>query len=112
MRRYSLVLALGLAFSIVPGAVGAAVQAPRISKPRPAPPTPSTVLPLPPAVIDNTLAIGGDDVNARRVESRLSVEVRVNGRGPYHFLVDSGADTSVVGLRIARELQLPLSTPV
>ena len=41
----------------------------------------------------------------------MTVEVRVNGRGPYQFLVDSGADTSVVGLRIARDLQLPLGTP-
>ena len=35
----------------------------------------------------------------------------VNGRGPYRFLVDSGADSSVVGLRLARDLQLPLGTP-
>ena len=35
----------------------------------------------------------------------------VNGRGPYRFVVDSGADTSAVGLRIARDLQLPLGTP-
>jgi predicted aspartyl protease len=35
----------------------------------------------------------------------------VNGRGPYRFIVDSGADTSVVGLRIAQDLQLPLGTP-
>ena len=51
------------------------------------------------------------DLKARKVETRLSVEVQVNGRGPYHFVVDSGADTSVVGLRIARDLQLPLGTP-
>jgi hypothetical protein len=38
--------------------------------------------------------------------------VKVNGRGPYQFIVDSGADTSVVGLRIARDLQLPLGSPV
>jgi hypothetical protein len=67
---------------------------------------------LPPAVLDEALDIGGDDINAREVETRLSVEVRVNGRGPYQFVVDSGADTSVVGLRIARDLQLPLGTPV
>jgi hypothetical protein len=66
--------------------------------------------PLPPAVIDDTLAVEGDEIDAREVETRLSVEVRVNGRGPYQFIVDSGADTSVVGLRIARELQLPLGT--
>ncbi|HEY0697528.1 MAG TPA: retroviral-like aspartic protease family protein, partial [Micromonospora sp.] len=68
--------------------------------------------PLPPAVLDDTLAIGGEDINARKVNTRMTVEVKVNGRGPYRFLVDSGADTSVVGLRIARDLQLPLATPV
>jgi ribosomal protein S28E/S33 len=67
--------------------------------------------PLPPAVIDDSLAVEGDEIDAREVETRLSVEVKVNGRGPYQFIVDSGADTSVVGLRIARELQLPLGTP-
>jgi len=91
---------------------GTAAQAPRISKPRPAPPTVSTMPRLPPAILDNTLAIGGEDIKARRVETRLSVEVHINGHGPYQFLVDSGADSSVVGLRIARELQLPLGTPV
>jgi len=68
--------------------------------------------PLPPAVIDDALAIGGEDVNARKVSTRMTVEVLVNGRGPYRFLVDSGADTSVVGLRIARDLQLPVGAPV
>ena len=67
--------------------------------------------PLPPAVLDNTLAIGGEDINARKESTRMTVEVRVNGRGPYQFLVDSGADSSVVGLRIARDLQLPMGTP-
>jgi aspartyl protease len=36
----------------------------------------------------------------------------VNGRGPYRFVVDSGADSSAVGLRIAHNLELPLGTPV
>jgi predicted aspartyl protease len=67
--------------------------------------------PLPPAVIDDTLAIGGEDINARKIRSRMTVEVLVNGQGPYRFLVDSGADSSVVGLRIAQQLQLPLGTP-
>jgi predicted aspartyl protease len=67
---------------------------------------------LPPAIIDDQLAIGGEDVAARKVETRLTVAVGVNGRGPYQFVVDSGADTSVVGLRIARDLNLPLGKPV
>ena len=111
MPRHSLILAVGLTFLAVIGDGAAAAQAPRISKPKPAPPLRSPMPPLPPAAIDGTLAVGGDDINARKVETRLSVEVRVNGRGPYQFLVDSGADTSVVGLRIARDLQLPLGTP-
>ncbi len=90
----------------------AAVEPPRIGRPKPALSTPPNMPPLPPAVIDDTLAIGGEEIDARKVETRLSVEVRVNGRGPYQFVVDSGADTSVVGLRIARALQLPLGTPV
>ena len=106
--RRALMLALGLLLS----APALSADAPKIGKPRPAPPGPSTMPPLRPAEIDDKLAIGGDDVNARKVETRMTVEVRVNGRGPYHFVVDSGADTSAVGLRVARDLQLPLGTPV
>jgi hypothetical protein len=97
--------------SVAANAVGASADPPKISRPRPAPPTPSNIPPLPPAVFDPTLAVGGQDVKARKVETRLSVEVLVDGRGPYRFIVDSGADTSVVGLRIAHDLQLPLATP-
>ena len=107
--RYCLVLLLAL---LVASRIGAAAQVPRISKPRPAPPSASSMPPLPPAIIDDTLAIGGQDVKARRAETRLTVEVYINGHGPYQFVVDSGADSSVVGLRIAHDLQLPLGTPV
>jgi len=103
-------LSLGLTLSALAVAGAGAVQAPKINKPRPAPD--SKMPPLPPAVIDDRLIIGGEDINARKVSTRMTVEVRVNGQGPYHFLVDSGADTSVVGLRIARDLQLPVGTPV
>jgi hypothetical protein len=106
--------ALMLAFLAVLPAVAraeATAEPPRISKPTPAPPTSPNVLPLPPAQFDNSLAIGGKDVKARQIDTRLSVDVRVNGRGPYHFVVDSGADTSAVGLRIAHDLELPLGQP-
>lgn len=109
--RCALILALGLTslpFAFAP----ASAQPVRISKPKPAPATAvPNVAPLPPASIDNNLAIGGEDVKARQVDTRLSVDVHVNGRGPYRFVVDSGADTSAVGLRMAQDLQLPLGTP-
>ena len=108
--RPGLILALTLAIAATAGAVGASAQAPQIRKPQPVPDAPN-MPPLPPAVIDNSLLIGGDDVGARKAETRMTVEVMVNGRGPYHFVVDSGADTSVVGLNIARDLQLPLGRP-
>ena len=62
---------------------------------------------LPPAELDDTLAIGGTEIDGRKVASRMTVQVRVNGSGPYKFVVDSGADTSVVGERIAAALKLP-----
>jgi predicted aspartyl protease len=105
-------LFLLIAFACVGIAASAPAQAPRIAKPRPAPPGPSTMPPLKPAEIDNKLDIGGDDVKARKVETRMTVDVQVNGRGPYHFVVDSGADTTAVGTRLSRDLQLPLGSPV
>lgn len=111
MPRRPLTLALTLALSATVCS-GASAQAPVIAKPRPAPPGPSTMPPLPPAQIDDKLTIGGDAVNAQKVESRMTVDVQLNGRGPFHFVVDSGADTTAVGLKVARDLQLPLGTPV
>jgi predicted aspartyl protease len=41
------------------------------------------------------------------------VDVRVNGKGPYTFFVDTGATITVVGAPLARALHLPLiDTPV
>jgi len=106
--RGTWVLAVGLAMAALAGDASIAADAPKIAKPVVVPPNPMP--PLPPAVIDNQLLIGGEDVNAKKDNTRMTVEVRVNGRGPYQFLVDSGADSSVVGLRIARDLQLPLGS--
>jgi hypothetical protein len=110
MRARATLLALALGVT----ALSASAQPadPRLlGKPRPAPATKPDVPPLPPAQYDSTLQIDGEEVDARKVRSRLSVDVNINGNGPYKFIVDSGADTSVVGLRIARNLQLPLGAP-
>ena len=111
--RAALILAFGLLASGAAGDVAAASSTPpEISKPRPVPPNlPPNVPPLTPAVIDPTLAVGGSNIKAREADTRLNVDVMVNGTGPYRFIVDSGADTSAVGLRIAHNLELPLGTP-
>ena len=79
---------------------------------RPTPLPARTLPPLPPAVIDDALEIGGDAIDGRKTRSRMTVGVEVNGRGPYRFVVDSGADTSVIGVALARTLLLPAGTPV
>ena len=66
---------------------------------------------LPPAQFDETLAIGGEEIGARKLRSRMTVDVLVNGTGPHKFVVDSGADTSVVGERLAGKLAMPEGTP-
>ncbi|HVZ30121.1 MAG TPA: aspartyl protease family protein [Asticcacaulis sp.] len=37
---------------------------------------------------------------------RLTVEVHINGAGPYHFIVDTGAERSVIADTVAAELNL------
>lgn len=86
-----------------------ASSAPRKSKPEKLPAAPMAT--LPPAIIDNALEIGGDDVEARKARTRMTVEVQVNERGPYRFIVDSGADSSVIGWKVANALALPLGRP-
>lgn len=62
---------------------------------------------VPPATIDDGLQIRGEEVAARRDETRMTVAVHVNGEGPFNFVVDSGADRSVVGATLAARLRLP-----
>lgn len=70
-------------------------------------PPPAPLPTIPPATIDNNLEIAGDPLAADEVKSRLFIAVEVNGHGPFRFLVDSGADRTVVGLDLAARLALP-----
>ena len=109
--RRSAIAGLMLMLAGLASTASAGDEPPKIAKPRPAdtpPPAPQT---LPPASLDSSLAIEGEDIKAKKVETRLSVDVHVNDSGPYRFIVDSGADTSVVGVKIAKALELPLGTP-
>lgn len=45
---------------------------------------------------------------ARTDEARhLTIEVMINGKGPYHFVVDTGAERSVMADNVAAALNLP-----
>ncbi len=68
---------------------------------------PAVVPTIPPAVIDNSLEVAGDPLAAEQVKSRMFILVGVNGQGPFRFLVNSGADRSVIGAGLAEQLKLP-----
>ena len=89
-------MALGLTLLAAPA--GAQVAPP------PPPPPPL----IPPAQIDNTLEVAGAPVRVRVTNSRMTVPVFVNRQGPFRFLIDTGADRSVIGTAVARQLGLEL----
>ncbi|AXJ95060.1 MULTISPECIES: aspartyl protease family protein [unclassified Sphingomonas] len=81
--------------------------------PQHAPPSPSSVRITPgEAQIDDTLDVAGDSIAAEQIDTRMAIGVTVDGHGPYRFVVDSGADRSVIGARLARDLALPAGEPV
>jgi predicted aspartyl protease len=79
----------------------------------PASPPATAALPfIAPASIDNDLEITGDALEADQLKRRLFIDVKVNESGPHRFLVDSGADRSVVSDGLAARLNLPAGEPV
>lgn len=64
------------------------------------------------ATIDDSLEIEGEALEAEQLKKRLFIDVKVNNSGPHRFLVDSGADRSVVSDGLALQLGLPAGAPV
>jgi predicted aspartyl protease len=97
-------------FPLLLAAAAASVPAPA------APTTPPLTAPgvsrIAPAVIDNSLEIAGDALAAEQLKKRMFIDVKVNDSGPHRFLVDSGADRSVVSDGLALRLNLPQGEPV
>ena len=56
---------------------------------------------FPPAA---TIVAAGEDVSRR-----MTVPVTVNGQGPFHFVIDTGADRTVISKELAEQLALPKS---
>jgi predicted aspartyl protease len=60
--------------------------------------TPSTLPIAPPA---DVVVAGTDDFY------RMTVPVMINGKGPFPFIIDTGADRSVISTQLADRLELP-----
>lgn len=52
------------------------------------------------------------EATKKAVDRRLSVQAFVNDAGPYPFLVDTGANASVISKELAASLDLPRRSPV
>jgi predicted aspartyl protease len=76
------------------------------------PALPAATALIAPATIDENLEITGEALAAEQRRKRLFIEVRVNDDGPHRFLVDSGADRSVVSDSLAARLALPAGDSV
>lgn len=96
LDRRLLMSVLGAAVAAPGAAFAQPVQVPPASSATPPPPTPQT----------GTL-IGGRDRS-----SRMTTKVHINGQGPYDFVIDTGANRSVIASEIATELKLPFGEPV
>ena len=59
----------------------------------------ATPTPLPPAP---QVILTGEDANLR-----MTVPVMINGKGPFHFVIDTGADRTVISRELAETLGLP-----
>src|SRR4051794_40215139 len=72
-----------------------------------------------PARIESVLALGGPDGAPSPAEAatlletafdqakRVTVPVAIDGRGPYPFVVDTGANSSVIAAELAQALGAP-----
>ncbi len=59
-----------------------------------------------PKAKSDTIQGGVDD------SDRLTAPVMLNGKGPYAFLIDTGAERSVISADLAAELGLPVGDPI
>lgn len=70
-----------------------------------APPPVDTPLPVDASTLPGDPA--STAVKLREIDTRMTVPVLINGKGPYRFIVDSGATRTVISARLAAELGLP-----
>lgn len=63
------------------------------------------------AVQDTPQASTTDPLKYLDAAKRLTVKTMVNGQGPFDFLVDTGANSSVITTELANQLNLPRGAP-
>jgi predicted aspartyl protease len=79
---------------------------PAVDGQNPVPPAQDPELIAPETLVDGTLLALGD------LDSRLTVPVAVGGKGSYNFIIDTGAERTVVSRELAGSLRLVAGAPV
>ena len=78
------------------------------------PPQDPAAVPQDPAAVPQAPVetVDGSLVNLGELESRLTVPVAVGAKGPYNFVIDTGAERTVVSRQLAGSLNLSAGAPV
>lgn len=68
--------------------------------------------PPPPAASSSTPDADADDLAFLDIETRMTVPVQIAGAGPFGFIIDTGAQRSVISRQLATRLGLPAGPDV
>ena len=68
--------------------------------------------PQDPDSVGTESGVDGTLLNFKEADSRLTVPVAVGGRGPYNFIIDTGAERTVISSQLAGVLQLAPGAPI
>ena len=90
--------------AVAAGLTAGALLAPSLVRAQPA--DPATALAAPPADPASVVAASAD------FSDRMTVPVKLNGQGPFPFVIDTGSNRTVVSDVLARRLNLPMSEPL
>jgi predicted aspartyl protease len=71
-----------------------------------------TLPPQDPESVGTENGVDGTLLNVKEADSRLTVAVAVGSKGPFHFIIDTGAERTVVSSQLAGQLQLAPGAPV
>ena len=106
LTRRNLAAGLGLSLMAEQAWARSTTPAPLLKTSLQTPPPSSATAPatLPPAATDAVPAVFLD--TALDATDRMTVEVFINGQGPFNFVVDTGADRSALSIPLAQRLGL------
>lgn len=96
-----------MARTCIPVVIISLISVPCIAQTDSPPPAPQTI-PSPIVTETTSTGVAGDVLAAGSDKAkRMTVPVMINGLGPYQFVVDTGADRTVISEELADRLDLP-----